>query len=692
MRREVNDRMRESDDITVCRGVGEKTAQTLRKMGIETVGDLLRHIPVRYDTFGEIVSVEEAESGQICAIRGEFLSAPQNLRTGKLVRTIVSFGDGTGTVRLTWFRMPYLKNMLHRGDRRIVRGKLMRSRYGITMEQPKLFTEEEYAARQKTLQPVYAMTGTLSAKIFSKILRGALDSLEPRPEFLPESLRVRYDLVEWKTAIERIHFPRDEKEMLTARRRLVFDEFLFFLLGIRRWKEQREERHNLYDFSRHSWEEQLRAGLGYELTGAQKRVWQEIREDLEGPTLMNRLIQGDVGSGKTVLAQLALTAAAENGLQGAIMAPTEVLAAQHYASFTELYARCGLPVRCVLLTGSLKASERRQAYVAIENHEADIVIGTHALIQEKVVYDNLALVVTDEQHRFGVHQREELAAKGQEPHILVMSATPSPRTLAIILYGDLDISLVDEMPVGRRPIKNCVVDTTFRPKAYEFLRKQVEAGHQAYVICPLVETSEEMEAENVLDYAEKLRASLPGLQIETLHGRMRPREKNARMEAFQAGDIQILVSTTVVEVGVNVPNATVMMIENAERFGLAQLHQLRGRVGRGQAQSYCIFIDASGDAEQNRRLQILGKSNDGFEIAAEDLKLRGPGDLFGIRQSGNLEFTIGDIYNDAQTLKEASEACDWILKQDLDLTSKEFGPLAREITQRRALEPGQVNL
>ncbi|MCD8053858.1 MAG: ATP-dependent DNA helicase RecG [Lachnospiraceae bacterium] len=684
--------MRESDDITVCRGVGEKTAQTLRHMGIETVGDLLRHVPVRYDSFGGIVSVEAAESGQICALRGEFLTAPRNLRTGKLVRTMVTFGDGTGTVKLTWFRMPYLKNTLHRGERRIVRGKLVRNRYGITMEQPKLFTEEEYAALRETLQPVYPATGTLSAKVFSKILRGALNELEPRQDMLSESVRGRYDLIGWKDALCRIHFPRDEKEMLAARRRLVFDEFLLFLLGVRRWKEQREERHNLFDFSRHTWEEQLRAGLGYELTGAQARVWQEIRRDLEGPTLMNRLIQGDVGSGKTVLAQLALTAAAENGLQGAIMAPTEVLAAQHYASFTKLYARCGIPVRCVLLTGSLKAAERRQAYAAIANHEADIIIGTHALIQEKVVYDNLALVVTDEQHRFGVHQREELAAKGQQPHILVMSATPIPRTLAIILYGDLDISIVDEMPVGRRPIKNCVVDTTFRPKAYEFLRKQAAAGHQAYVICPLVEASEEMEAENVQDYAEQLRAALPDLRIETLHGRMRPREKNTRMEAFLAGEIQILVSTTVVEVGVNVPNATVMMIENAERFGLAQLHQLRGRVGRGPDQSYCIFIDASGNAEQNRRLQILGKSNDGFEIAAEDLKLRGPGDLFGIRQSGNLEFSIGDIYSDAQTLKEASEACDRILEQDPELCSEEFQPLTREMAQRRTMDPGQVNL
>lgn len=414
------------------------------------------------------------------------------------------------------------------------------------------------------------------------------------------------------------------------------------------------------------------AKLPYELTSAQKRALSDVKNDMRSPYVMQRLIQGDVGSGKTVIAFLAMADAAHNDYQSAIMAPTEVLARQHYETFTKLCEQFGLKIPVVLLTGSMTARQKRMAYEALQLYPNAMIVGTHALIQEKAVYDNLALVITDEQHRFGVRQREIFAEKGRHPHILVMSATPIPRTLAIILYGDLDISVVDEVPAKRLPIKNCVVDTGYRPKAYSFIENEIKNGHQAYVICSLVEEVESMEAENATDYVKKLRGIFPeDIKLGLLHGQMKPEQKNKVMEAFMKNEVQVLVSTTVVEVGVNVPNATVMMIENAERFGLAQLHQLRGRVGRGDAQSYCIMINCSKSKTAQKRLDILNRSNDGFEIASADLKLRGPGDFFGIRQSGELQFALGDIYQDAMVLQQASESVNRLLEADPELEAAE---------------------
>ena len=398
------------------------------------------------------------------------------------------------------------------------------------------------------------------------------------------------------------------------------------------------------------------------------------------PYAMNRLIQGDVGSGKTILAVLALLMCAANGYQGAMMAPTEVLAVQHFETISSYVKKYGIAFRPVLLTGSMTAKEKREAYAKIASGEANLIIGTHALIQEKVEYKNLALVVTDEQHRFGVRQREMLASKGLYPHILVMSATPIPRTLAIILYGDLDISVIKELPKNRLPIKNCVVDTSYRKTAYHFMKKQIAQGRQCYVICPMVEENETTEAENVIDYTEQLQAEMGDtIKVQYLHGRMKQKEKDQIMEAFGKNEIQILVSTTVIEVGIDVPNATVMMIENAERFGLAQLHQLRGRVGRGSYQSYCIFISASKSKETKERLEILNKSNDGFFIASEDLRLRGPGDLFGIRQSGTLDFGLADVFQDAKLLQKANEAAEELLLEDPHLQKEEHCALKKAV-------------
>ena len=419
--------------------------------------------------------------------------------------------------------------------------------------------------------------------------------------------------------------------------------------------------------------ENLIKNLPYNLTSAQLRTWEEIKKDISSPKVMNRLIQGDVGSGKTIVAFLALITAALNGYQGALMAPTEVLARQHFEQLKETLEKNNIDLCPVILVGSMTAKEKRMVYQDIESGTADVIIGTHALIQDKVKYKNLALVVTDEQHRFGVRQREAISGKGSRPHTIVMSATPIPRTLAIIMYGDLDISIIDELPAGRRPIANCVVGKDYRYNAYNFIEKQVAQGRQVYIICPTVEYSEAVEGENVIEYADKLKQIFPpAINVSFLHGRMKPAEKNDIMEKFSKNEIQVLVSTTVVEVGVNVPNATVMMVENAERFGLAQLHQLRGRVGRGKFQSYCIFINGSEKKEPKDRLEILNKSNDGFFIANEDLKLRGPGDFFGVRQSGDFEFKIGDIMNDADTLKKAADAINLIESGELYVSDEEM--------------------
>lgn len=478
-----------------------------------------------------------------------------------------------------------------------------------------------------------------------------------------------------------------------ARKRLVFDEFLVFALSVKQLKKENHQIENHYQIQESTAVSKLIASLPYHLTKAQLRVWHEIEEDMKSPVVMNRLVQGDVGSGKTMIAALAMFAAAKAGFQSCMMAPTEVLARQHYETFQKLCEEFGLKIPVVLLTGSMTARQKRMAYEALQLYPNAMVVGTHALIQERAIYDNLALVITDEQHRFGVRQREIFAEKGRHPHILVMSATPIPRTLAIILYGDLDISVVDEVPAKRLPVKNCVVNTGYRNKAYAFIENEVKNGHQAYVICPLVEEVEGMEMENATDYVKKLRQIFPEeIQLGLLHGQMKPAQKNKVMEAFMKNEVQVLVATTVVEVGVNVPNATVMMIENAERFGLAQLHQLRGRVGRGDEQSYCIMVNCSSAKTAERRLKILNDSNDGFRIASEDLKLRGPGDFFGIRQSGELQFALGDIYQDAAVLRDASEAVGELLWEDPDLMSGEHENLRHYLEAFLMQEQNQMSL
>lgn len=664
--------MIEATNIRELKGIGEKTQKLFHKIGIETVGDLIRYYPKGFDIYEEPVPIAEAGEGTVVTVTGAIFGKVQVSGTRNMQVTSMHVKDITGTLRAVWFRMPFLRNTFAGGGIVTLRGRIVSRKGGSVMEHPEIFyPSSRYEEKLHTLQPVYGLTAGLTNNAVMKAVKQALSGLDLTRDTLPEELRLKYELAEYNYAVRGVHFPEDKEVFCHARKRLVFEEFLAFILSLRRLRDSNEKLTNEYVMQQHPDIDAFISRLPFKLTKAQEKVWGEIAGNMSSDTVMSRLVQGDVGSGKTIVAVLALMNAALNGYQSAMMAPTEVLARQHYESICRLFETYDIPVKVVLLTGSMTAKEKRRVYDRIECGLAKIIVGTHALIQDRVFYDNLALVVTDEQHRFGVKQRETFAKKGGVPHVLVMSATPIPRTLAIILYGDLDISVIDELPSNRLPIKNCVVDTGYRSTAYTFMKKQVAEGRQCYVICPMVEESEHLEAENVVDYAQQLQEEMGDrICVSYLHGKMRQAEKDEIMTRFGKNQIQILVSTTVIEVGIDVPNATVMMIENAERFGLAQLHQLRGRVGRGNYQSYCIFMSSSKAKETKERLEILNHSNDGFKIASEDLKLRGPGDLFGIRQSGLMDFKLGDVYQDASILKMANEAADCLIDAENEWLKK----------------------
>jgi ATP-dependent DNA helicase RecG len=670
--------------ITELKGIGEKYAQLLGRLSVYTVEDLVGLYPRDYELYQEpafISTLSPDYENTNVVIDGVVSKKIDVYHTGKLAVISTFINDENGDrIKCTWFNMPFLKL----GMRYIFRGRFVIKNGIKILEQPQMYTRSQYSEIEGTMQPIYPLTKGLSNKTVANAVHQALEKFDAglEKEYIPGYVRQKNELAEHNYAVVNIHFPKSMEDYIQARKRLAFEEFFLFVLAVRSLRNSNERIPNGYIIQNDSRTDDFIEKLPFSLTNGQKSAWTEVKKNMSGKGLMSRLIQGDVGSGKTIIAVLALMNTAYAGYQAAMMVPTEVLAKQQYDSITKMFNNMGVELNVSLLVGSMTAAAKRKVYEDIENGRTDIVIGTHAVIQEKVIFKNLALVITDEQHRFGVNQRRDLSDKGNNPHILVMSATPIPRTLAIIVYGDLDISVIDELPAERLPIKNCVVDESYRPNAYKFIENQVHAGRQAYVICPMVEDSENIEAENVIDYAKKLSGELSDdIKVEYLHGKMKASQKNEIMEKFSKNEINVLVSTTVIEVGVNVPNATVMMVENAERFGLAQLHQLRGRVGRGGFQSYCIFVSGNKSKKTKDRLEILNKTNDGFKIAEEDLKLRGPGDFFGVRQSGDFDFGIADIYTDAKVLKSASEAAGEVLDKDPELELEENRYLAEKVSE-----------
>lgn len=686
-------------DIKELKGIGEKSAQYFSRLNVYTVDDLVGLYPRDYDVYEEPALIDDLNGDYektFVAVDGVVARKIDVYNTGKLsvISTVIRDISGKG-IKCVWYNMPYLKSSLRQGMRYVFRGRYVTKNGAACLEQPAMYTVAAYNELQGVMQPIYPLTKGLSNKLVVKAVKQALEMYKVTlaQEYIPSSIREKYNLAEHNYAMVNIHFPNNMEDYIQARKRLTFEEFFLFILAIRSLKsssERIESRHRIANDAR---TDDFISRLPYKLTNAQLKAWDEIKANMAGEKLMSRLVQGDVGSGKTIIAILALMNTVYSGYQGALMAPTEVLAVQHYESIKAMFEQYDVDIEVALLVGSQTAKQRREAYEAVSSGRAGIVVGTHALIQDNVEYDNLGLVITDEQHRFGVKQRQTLFDKGDNPHILVMSATPIPRTLGIIIYGDLDISVIDELPADRLPIKNCVVDESFRPNAYRFIADQVNEGRQVYVICPMVEAGDDDKLENVTDYCKKLKGELPpDVRVDYLHGRMKPQDKNRIMERFLAGDIDVLVSTTVVEVGVNVPNASVMMIENADRFGLAQLHQLRGRVGRGKHQSYCIFISSNRQKKTKDRLDILAKTNDGFKIAEEDLKLRGPGDFLGVRQSGDMDFGLADIYADSRMLKAAADSVDELMTDPDVLEKPENKALADKVSEytKKCLE--RINL
>ncbi len=662
-------------EITDIKGIGEHTAGLFARLDVRTVNDLLHYFPKNYVMFPHKKVITELKDRESCVISGYIIGTPRMFRKGS--KTVLSFQvtDRTGEVTLTYFNMPYLKKQIVAGKQILVYGICRIGEHGRKrLEQPKMLKAEEYEEWKDTLQPVYGLTEGLTNKKISKAVSAVLSCVGKIQEYLPADVVKEEGLGSIEQAVRQMHFPETMESVYEARKRLAFDEFFLFQMRIRELRKNKQKHVTVNKMKDDGSCDALEAKLPFALTDGQKHAVEEIKKDLCSGYQMNRLVQGDVGCGKTIVAWMAVLMTVSNGYQAAMMAPTEVLAAQHYQDILHMKEEYDLPVRPVLLTGSMTSKEKKLIREGIASGEYDLMIGTHALIQDTVVYHNLALVITDEQHRFGVRQRSTLMGKGMEVHVLVMSATPIPRTLGLVLYGDLDVTVIKELPAQRLPIKNAVVDTSYREKAYAFILKQIAEGRQAYIICPMVEEGGMEDLVNVTDYSEELKARFAGAaRVAMLHGKMKPKEKDAVMTAFKEHQTDILISTTVVEVGVNVPNATVIMVENAERFGLSQLHQLRGRVGRGDQQSYCMFVVGNDSKKAKERLAILAKTNDGFQIAEEDLKQRGPGDFFGLRQAGILQFQVADIFTDAMILKRSKEVLERIERENAEEFEKLYG-------------------
>lgn len=690
-------------DIKEIKGIGDKTATLFSKVGINTVEDLISYYPRDYELFKSpqlISDITYAQVGQNVAVDCVIYNKPDLKRFGKksIVSCIAKDIDGRG-IKCIWFNMPYIINTVKKGMRFVFRGRLVHSGENFTLEQPKVYSLADYESLAGKLKPVYGLTKGLSNNAVVKAVNGAFDKTGNnfQDDYLDENVRDRFGLIYTFESVYSMHFPKDMEELNEARKRVIFDEFFMFMLAVRRQKLLNEEINNSYIIEKSEKTDDIIKSLQYELTDSQKSAVESIRHDLSSPGPMNRLLHGDVGSGKTIVAFIALLDTVFAGYQGALMAPTEVLAVQEYNELQKLIEKNNLSIKVALLTSAIDSSEKKRIYEEMESGEIDIVIGTHAVIQGRVRFNNLALAITDEQHRFGVNQRKNLRNKGSDENIscnvLVMSATPIPRTLAWIIYGDLDISVMDVMPYGRLPIKNAVIDSGYMPNVYSFMEKHIRAGQQAYIICPMIEKNEDIDAADVYTVAEDFKEHLPkDIKTGILHGKMSTSEKIDIMEHFAKGETNILVSTTVIEVGVNVPNATIMLIYNADRFGLSTLHQLRGRVGRGNLQSYCMFLSDSKGENAKNRLKVISSTNDGFKIAEDDLKLRGPGDFFGVRQSGEILFAMADPERDTEIFENAKSYVDEIVGEDPELESSKYVKIREHLKEYLRNRDDELNL
>ena len=648
-----------TDPVTLLRGVGPTRAKQFQALNIDTLGDLICHFPRGYEDRTRLLQVAQLEVDKPACFRAMVMNTPRtnHIRKG-LDLTKVQVADHTGRLNLTFFNSKYAVEHLEYGKEYIFYGCLTGDYSGYGMTNPIFEDVDSVAVTTRRVMPIYPLTAGLSNAVMLKTVRQALAICDPPEEILPEEIRQRYGILGAEEAYRVIHEPDSMEQAEAARKRMIFEEFFVFSAGLSLMRAARTEKRTAPYAQRDL--SPFYQRLPFTLTGAQQRAIREITEDLGKGVPMNRLVQGDVGSGKTMVAAAAAYCAAINGCQSALMAPTEILAEQHYASLSSIFAPMGITV--ALLTGSMTQKEKKTVREALENGEVQIAVGTHALISESTVFRNLGLVITDEQHRFGVGQRSRLSSKGEAPHLLVMSATPIPRTLALLMYGDLDVSILDELPPGRETVDTFLVSESYRPRINAFIRKQVAQGHQCFVVCPAVEENDGLDVKSATVWAETLQKTVfPDLRIALLHGQMKGAEKEAAMAAFARQEADVLVATTVIEVGVDVPNATLMVIEDADRFGLSQLHQLRGRVGRGKSKSYCILTTHNRNPETIQRLKALCKTTDGFQIAEEDLKLRGPGDFFGSRQSGLPAFRMADLSFDLGLLKQAQQAsAQWI--------------------------------
>ena len=678
-------------DIRYIKGIGETRAKALQKLGVATLGDLLSYFPRRWEDRTLTRPIRELPVGEYACVRAMLAGDPTASRiAGGRTLVKVRAVDDSGALDVAFFNQEYRRTSLHKGETYIFYGKVEGDLLRRRMTNPLLEPEGRQLLTGR-IMPVYPLTAGVTQTMLAKAMRQGLDACEGLlPDVLPDDVRQAHHLCYTGYAYENIHFPTSPEALDIARRRLVFEELFLLSCGLqllrsRRGTERGPACENValtpfYD------------ALPFALTNAQRRAIEQAVTDMTSGRSMNRLCQGDVGSGKTMVAAACVWFAAQSGWQSALMAPTEILARQHYENLAPLFARFGL--RCALLTGSTRAKERREILAGLADGSIDLCIGTHALLTEDVQYARLGLVITDEQHRFGVGQRAALSKKAASPHILVLSATPIPRTLALIIYGDLDVSVIDELPPGRQRVDTFAVNESYRQRLNGFIRRQVAQGHQVFIVCPLIAEDDQLpdERKAVAAYADKLRREVfPDLRIAVLHGRMKAREKEAVMAAFAAGESDILVSTTVVEVGVDVPNASLMVVENAERFGLSQLHQLRGRVGRGSAKSWCILLSDSENEDTRRRLRVLTETNDGFKISEEDLKLRGPGDFFGQRQHGLPTLKAADLSCDMRLLDEAQTAACALLAQDPTLADPAHGALRRRIDRLFAVNEGGLN-